>query len=224
MEHENVDENARYLKACENVKKIVNAIKTIKMKYYTNFAKISTEDRDIYNQLETNLEKISQENNLTKLKDALMEEVSAKYDKKDIKNEQGNSKDPNSVDSRLLACYGNIDVQQKALAVGKIGKARKCQKILQQYLEEIDNSSYKELVMTYKREKFAELAMERATVERKNEEYMSYMKQCFKKGNAEKRRNATIKIEEARDKSVTLFNNQKIEVKSNNSELESQIG
>ena len=72
MEHENVDENARYLKACENVKKIVNAIKTIKMKYYTNFAKISTEDRDIYNQLETNLEKISQENNLTRLKDALM--------------------------------------------------------------------------------------------------------------------------------------------------------
>lgn len=224
MEHENVDENARYLKACENVKKIVNAIKTIKMKYYTNFAKISTEDRDIYNQLETNLEKISQENNLTRLKDALMEEVSAKYDKKDIKNEQGNPRDPNSVDNRLLACYGNIDVQQKALAAGKIGKARKCQKILQQYLEEIDSSSYRELVMTYKREKFAELAMERATVERKNEEYMSYMKQCFKKGNAEKRRNATIKIEEARDNSVTLFNNQRREVETNNSELESQIG
>ena len=29
MEYENIDENAKYLKACENVKKIVNAIKII---------------------------------------------------------------------------------------------------------------------------------------------------------------------------------------------------
>ena len=42
MEYEKIDEEARYLKACENVKKIVNAIKNIKMKYYTNFAKISS--------------------------------------------------------------------------------------------------------------------------------------------------------------------------------------
>ena len=56
MEHENIDENARYLKACENVKKIVNAIKNIKMKYYTNFAKISSEDKKVYEQLNKNLE------------------------------------------------------------------------------------------------------------------------------------------------------------------------
>ena len=46
MEYEKIDEEARYLKACENVKKIVNAIKNIKMKYYTNFAKISSEDNN----------------------------------------------------------------------------------------------------------------------------------------------------------------------------------
>ena len=45
MEHENLDENAKYLAACENVKKIVNAIKSIKIKYYPNFAKISEADK-----------------------------------------------------------------------------------------------------------------------------------------------------------------------------------
>ena len=64
MEHENIDENAKYLAACENVKKIVNVIKSIKIKYYPNFAKISDEDRKIYEQLEFNLEKISETNNL----------------------------------------------------------------------------------------------------------------------------------------------------------------
>lgn len=85
MEHENIDENAKYLTACENVKKIVNAIKLIKIKYYPNFSKISEEDKQVYKELEVNLEKISEDNNLNRLKDALMEEVSAKYDKKDIK-------------------------------------------------------------------------------------------------------------------------------------------
>ena len=33
MEYGKTNENATYLKACENVKKIANAIKTIKMKY-----------------------------------------------------------------------------------------------------------------------------------------------------------------------------------------------
>ena len=35
----------------QNVKKIVNVIKSIKIKYYPNFAKISDEDRKIYEQL-----------------------------------------------------------------------------------------------------------------------------------------------------------------------------
>ena len=46
MEYENAEENAKYLQACENVKKIANAIKKIKMKYYTNFAKITNEENN----------------------------------------------------------------------------------------------------------------------------------------------------------------------------------
>ena len=165
MEHENVEENARYLKACENVKKIVNAIKAIKIKYYTNFAKISAEDEKVYNELEENLERISEDNNLNGLKVALMEEVSAKYDKKELKEE---SQNPKNIDKRLLACYGNIDVQQKAISAGQIGKARKCQEMLEEYLNELNNESYREMTIKYKREKFAELVMERVAVEEKN--------------------------------------------------------
>ena len=187
MEHENIDENARYLKACENVKKIVNAIKAIKIKYYTNFAKISEEDKKAYDELETNLEKISEENDLNGLKVALMEEVSAKYDQKELKEEPQN---PKKIDKRLLACYGNIDVQQKALAAGQIGKARKCQKMLEEYLNELDNESYREMAVKYKREKFAELVMERVAVEKKNEEYMNYMKEFFNIGTASNREQA----------------------------------
>ena len=165
MEHENIDENARYLKACENVKKIVNAIKAIKIKYYTNFAKISEEDKKTYDELETNLDKISEENELNGLKIALMEEVSAKYDQKELKEEPQN---PKVIDKRLLACYGNIDVQQKAISMGQIGQARKCQVILEHYLEEINIEEYRDMVTNYKREKFAELVMERVAVEEKN--------------------------------------------------------
>ena len=169
MEYEKIDEEARYLKACENVKKIVNAIKNIKMKYYTNFAKISSEDKKVYEQLNKNLEKISQENDLENLKVVLMQEVSDKYDNKELKEEP---RDPNLIDSRLLACYGSIDVQQKALSMGKIGQARKCQKILEEYLDEIGSDTYREIVKKYKREKFAELVMERVAIQEKNDAYM----------------------------------------------------
>lgn len=215
MEHENIDETTRYLAACENVKKIVNAIKLIKIKYYPNFSKISAEDKKVYEQLEANLERISEANNLNGLKVALMEEVSAKYDKKDIKNEQGN---PNFVDNRLLACYGAVDAQQKALSQGKIKQAIKCQEILKQYLDEMGSMSYKELVVYYKREKFGELIRDKDTVQEKNEAWMRDMKEFCKTESAIARKRATEKIEEARIDSVTLFNGSK----TNTEEL--QIG
>ena len=84
MEHENIDKATQYREACENVKKIVKAIKTIKMKYYPNFARITEEDNKVYQQLEVNLDRIAQKNNLQNLKVALMGEVSAKYDKQSV--------------------------------------------------------------------------------------------------------------------------------------------
>ena len=207
MEHENVDENARYIAACENVKKIVNAIKSIKIKYYPNFAKISEADKKVYDELEFNLEKISEDNNLTRLKTALMEEVSAKYDKKDIKSEL---RDPQFLDNGLLACYGAIDAQQKALSQGKISQAKRCQNILKQYMEEIDSIEFRKLIIDYKREKFGELIRDREAVQRKNEETMHFMKRCYESGIVLERQHANEQIEEAENKSAMLFNKAKI--------------
>lgn len=208
MEYENIDESARYLKACDNVKKIVNAIKKIRMKYYINFSKISEEDRKVYDELEENLERIAEENNLNSLKNALMQEVATKYDQQKIREINDNN---NSIDDRLLACYGNIDVQQKALAEGKIGLARKCQIILQEYLQEMQSDVCQKLVESYKRDKFAELVMQRVAVENKNEEFLNYMEQCFKQGNASSRKKALNQIEK---------NNVQSETKSGKIELE----
>ena len=200
MEHENIDENAKYLAACENVKKIVNVIKSIKIKYYPNFAKISDEDRKIYEQLEFNLEKISETNNLNRLKTELMEEISDKYDKKDIKSEIRN---PQFLDKGLLACYGAIDAQQKALSQGKIKQARKCQIILKQYMDEIDSIECKELIR------------DREVVRKKNESAMRFMKGCYEPQYVLERQHAREQMEEARNKSMGLFNKAKV----NNEEL-----
>lgn len=209
MEHENIDENARYLAACENVKKIVNAIKSIKIKYYPNFSKISEVDKKVYDQLELNLEKISEDNNLGKLKTELMEEVSAKYDKKDMKSQP---RDPQFLDNGLLACYGAIDAQQKALSQGKISQARKCQNILSQYMSEIDSIECRELIINYKREKFGELIRDKEMVEKKNENTMKYMKGCYDTKNVLERQQAKEQIEQARNKSMKLFDKAKINV------------
>ena len=207
MEHENVDENARYLAACENVKKIVNAIKSIKIKYYPNFAKISEEDKKVYDELELNLEKISEDNNLNRLKTALMEEVSAKYDKKDMKNEP---RDPKFLDNGLLACYGAIDAQQKALSQGKISQAKRCQNILKQYMKEIDSIECRKLIINYKREKFGELIRNREEVQKKNENAINYMKRCYEPEYVLERQHAKEQIEVAKNKSMELFNKAKL--------------
>lgn len=193
MEHEKTDENSKYLEACENVKKIVNAIKLIKIKYYPNFEKITDEDKKVYEKLELNLEKISSNNNLNKLKVALMEEVSAKYDKKDIK--QINKGNPNYIDKVLLACYGAVDAQQKALLHGKIKRARQCQNILKEYLEQLDLQEYKELVVQYKRKKFSELTKNNKTIQEENEAWLHDMKAFFKTRDAKERKKVLEEIE-----------------------------
>ena len=134
MEYEKTDEDIKYRTACENVKKIVNAIKSLKIKYYLDFSKISEEDEMRFKQLESNFDKISEENNLDGLKTELMSEVVAKYEKREIK--EGS---PRFIDDKLMACYGAIDVQQKVLSEGKIKKAIKCQQLLDKYINELDS-------------------------------------------------------------------------------------
>lgn len=202
MEYENAEKAIQYRTACENVKKIVNAIKFFKIKYYLDFSKISEDDEKKYRQLNIDLERITEENNLGNLKTALMSEVSAKYDRNNSGNEQG---EPQATDDRLLACYGAIDVQKKALSEGKLKKAIKCQKLLEEYLEKIDVASYKELVVNYKREKFGELIRKKEVVHENNEQWNEKMKNCCKIEFAKDREYAMNQIQKARESTITLF-------------------
>ena len=174
MEYEKSEEDLRYRKACENVKKIVNAIKFFKIKYYLDFSMISKEDKDRLQQLETDLDIVSEENNLSGLKTELMSEVNAKYSQKKDDEEKGS--EPKFVDDNLMACYGVIDVQKDAISKGKIKKAIRCQEILKQYIEEIDSEEYRKIIVNYKRSKFGELNRTKEVVHENNEQWIKRMK------------------------------------------------
>lgn len=199
MEHENIDNAAQYREACENVKKIVKAIKTIKMKYYPNFARITEEDHKVYQQLEVNLEKIAQKNNLQNLKVALMGEVSAKYDKQSTDDKIGKENNPDDI---LQKCYGAIDVQKKALSQGKIKQAKSCQKELQQYMKEIDLEEYKDLIIEYKRKQFAKLGISQELIQNENDRWSDMLKSFYKPMHTEKRPIAMKVISTASEKNI----------------------
>lgn len=184
MEYENTDEAIRR-EACERVKQIVKAIKAIKIKYYLNFSRISAEDKERYQKLETNLEKISERHNLSNLKVALMQEVEAKYDGKNPEDmNQGEQPQPNDI---LQACYGAIDAQKEAISKGKITQAIRCQEQLKKYKQELDEVGREE-VTNYKREKFAELMQTREQLEEQLKTWNSMMKGMYKIEHAGKRK------------------------------------
>ena len=174
MEYEKSEEDIKYRSACENVKKIVNAIKFLKIKYYLDFSKISKEDEERFQQLEADLDKVSEENNLDGLKSELMSEVNAKYGQR---NNDGEPQ-PKFVDDKLMACYGVIDVQKDVLSKGKIKKAIRCQEILKQYIEELESEEYKKLIVDYKRSKLGELNKTNEVVHENNEQWMKKLKLC----------------------------------------------
>ena len=202
MEFENTDEAIRR-QACERVKQIVKAIKAIKIKYYLNFSKISEKDQETYQKLEANLDKISTSHNLNKLKVELMQEISAKYDRKDEDMEPENGSKPDNI---LQACYGAIDAQKEALSRGKITQATKCQQILKQYMQKIELENYRELILNYKREKFAELMKSRDELEAQNNSWDKIMRAFYKEGQAKERQSVIDLITKVPEKTVRIRN------------------
>lgn len=186
MEYEKSEEDIKYRNACENVKKIVNAIKFLKIKYYLDFSKISKEDEERFQQLEEDLDRVSEENNLGGLKSELMSEVNAKYGQR---NNDGEPQ-PKFVDDKLMACYGVIDVQKDVLSKGKIKKAIRCQEILKQYIEELDSEEYRKLIVDYKRSKLGELSKTNEVVHENNEQWMKKLKLCSREELVTKRKDA----------------------------------
>lgn len=186
MEYEKSEEDIKYRSACENVKKIVNAIKFLKIKYYLDFSKISKEDEERFQQLEADLDKVSEENNLDGLKSELMSEVNAKY----VQRNNDGEPQPKFVDDKLMACYGVIDVQKDVLSKGKIKKAIRCQEILKQYIEELESEEYKKLIVDYKRSKLGELNKTNEVVHENNEQWMKKLKLCSRKELVTNRKDA----------------------------------
>lgn len=198
MEYQSTDEAARRA-ACERVKQIVKAIKAMKIKYYLDFAKIPAKDQETYQKLEANLEKISNTHNLNNLKVALMQEVSAKYDRQDGKDGPEKEFEPDDI---LQKCYGAIDAQKEAISRGKIVQARKCQDILTQYMQGIDLENYRDLIINYKREKFAELVRARDEVEEQNATWSKIMRGFYTEKHVLQRQNMVNMITAIQQKDV----------------------
>ena len=70
MEYQNVDEAARR-DACERLKMIVKSIKALKIKYYLNFSRISSQDQETYLRLQKDLDRVAEENDLKNLKNEI---------------------------------------------------------------------------------------------------------------------------------------------------------
>lgn len=198
MEYQSTDEAARRA-ACERVKQIVKAIKAMKIKYYLDFAKIPAKDQETYQKLEANLEKISNTHNLNNLKVALMQEISAKYDRQDGMDGPEKEFEPDDI---LQKCYGAIDAQKEAISRGKIVQARKCQEILTQYMQGIDLENYRDLIINYKREKFAELVRARDEVEEQNATWSKIMRGFYKEKHVLQRQNMVNMITAIQQKDV----------------------
>lgn len=203
MDYQGTDDATRR-EACEKVKQIVKAIKAIKIKYYLNFSKISDKDEEMYQKLELNLEQISEQHDLKKLKVALMQEVEAKYDGKnpeDMKNEEQHGHG-NEI---LQACYGAIDAQKEALSKGRITQALRCQEQLKRYQKELDEAGSVEVV-NYKREKFAELMQTRDQLEDQLKSWNTKMQGMYKVKHVEKRKKAMDVIQNLQNKDKDIIN------------------
>ena len=183
MEYENIDEATRYQEACRKVKQIAEAIKSIRIKYYPNFAKISEEDKKIYDELNNQIEKIAGENGLNKLKAELISEINDKYEGKipSMNEQEEEPEDRTKLSEKTLkAYYGAIDAGKQALSEGKLKRAGNCQKQANKLEETLKKmgKEYFEEATNYKRKKFAELV---PTKEKTNWEEV--LPDCYESGD-----------------------------------------
>ena len=193
MEHENVDEAIAFQTACKKVKQIANAIKTIRMKYYPNFAKISDEDKQTYEELHLQIDKIARENGLNMLKTELIADINDRF--QDSQNEADANKQEKPAEKILKAYYGAIDAGNQALSEGKLRRALNCQKQANTYmtqLEALNQSGLVEMAVHYKREMFAELSVEQQKTQKTN--WDKFLKSTYRESDLQERNHITGEI------------------------------
>lgn len=196
MEHENVDETIAFQAACQKVKQIANTIKAIRMKYYPNFAKISDEDKETYNSLYAQIDKVAEENGLTKLKAELMADIEDRFNDVSKPKENDGQKENSEPSEKILkAYYGAIDAGKQALSEGRLKRALNCQKQAITYmtqLEALNQSGLVEMAVHYKREMFAELSVEQQKTQKTN--WDKFLKSTYRESDLQERNHITGEI------------------------------
>ena len=144
MEYQNIDEATRR-EACERVKKIAEAIKKIRKKYYLCFNKISDADKQRYDELKVQMQNVASENGLDKLSAELISDIDTQYNENlpnDI-NENGMPSN-NSIEEayqmylKAVQLLAEFTVQFKNAVDSKLEKAymKRAQKI-QDYIKKL---------------------------------------------------------------------------------------
>lgn len=183
MEHENVDGAIAFQAACKKVKQIANTIKAIRIKYYPNFAKISEEDKEAYDRLHAQIDKVAEENGLIGLKTELIADIEDRFNNDVSQEHDEQDKKTPPVEKILKAYYGAIDAGQQALSEGKLKRARSCQKQANTFmsqLEEYGQTDIIEMAKHYKREKFADLSLEQQKSSSATTNWNDFLKSSYR--------------------------------------------
>ena len=187
MEYENIDKAITYQDSCRKVKQMAEAIKKLRIKYYPNFTKISEEDKQIYDELNNQMEKTANENGLNGLKSVLISEISERYSGQ-IPSADGQENTPQNkkelYDKALIGYYGAIDAGKQILSEGKLKKAIICQRQAEEYMQILQKGGqeYVNAALNYKRGKFAEL-----TQSKEKTNWSEVLPNYFRKEDAQKR-------------------------------------
>ena len=218
MEYENTDREVQYRQACEKVKKIAEVIEMFRIKYYPDFSKISEKDKEKYDTLNGEMEKIVSENGLENLSKPLMAEISGKYNEQIPQINEQDMEDPkkkNQIFENIkLACCGAMEAEKQAwLSWAKAKETNDEQTAeVQQQLAETCQSRVKELIETiveyeggkalqeelakFRRDKFAQLNVSKEKTQQNNSRFTELFKGYYTQAEEQTKKEATDIIKE----------------------------
>lgn len=219
MEYENTDREVQYRQACERVKKIIEIIEMIRIKYYPNFSRISEQDKEKYDTLNGEMERLTLENGLENLSGPLMAEISSKYGEDLPQINEQDMEDPEKrnqiFEDVKLACCGAMEAEKQAWLSWAKAKdsndeqtaetqqqiAETCQTRVGQLMDMINQyeggQSLQEEMIRFRREKFAQLNVPRKQVEQNNSRFTELFKSYYEGTDDQSKIEATRQMKEA---------------------------
>ena len=153
---------------------------------------ISEEDKQRLEQLESSMNIVANENGLQKLASQLSTKISERYD---IESEQSETQqdEQNSIKDRLEAYRGASDAEVQALKIGKISKAKRCQKRANMLIQQLEKDDIQRAV-EYKRGVLAGLNVSLDISTEKVQVWLNRFKGCWREEDFNKRKTITQEI------------------------------